>query len=220
MNNRKYIGQILAFLFSGMIIPFFMIYSMRYDLYKFSNDFLYIFWIMIVSGCLEKIAYLKFNQNHENWWIGIQLFFYLTFWILIGMGLITLTGCDRHGESFLLYIIYEFSVIVTIISFLLGFFFKKIKRGVLLGGIIVGILTIIYWIIIGSLWGSVLFLILITLCCYYSNEQLNKLKSIKSFTSKSERLAMMINTSMNMGFDFLGIVFHIKHQIIYGEKIQ
>lgn len=214
MDNKKYISQVLICLFSGMIIPIFMIFISKYYIHRVDTNFMCMMGFSgLIGFVLEASASSKFDKTKNKIWILAQILFYLSFWIFIGIFLGTVYICVTDA-GYIVLCVYGFAVLVTLICLIIGLCSKDIKvakRRNIIWGLIISSLTIIFGAITKShnYFVTLALLFIVFLCCYYSVKQFNSLKVVKHFNSKSEKLSNIINTSMDMGFTFVMLVLVI-----------
>ena len=216
MKNKKYIGQVLFWLFTGMIIPIFLILASKYYIHirKVNGHFMGIMGLVGISGfILEIFACSRFDKTKNKIWIFAQILFYFSYWIFMGVvfGTAYLRLCDI---GYIVLYVYVFSIFITFICLIIGLCSKNIKfakKGNIIWGFIISFLVIILGTVT-KLFNRFVILALVFvvfLCCYYSVKQFNKLKSVKYFDSKAEQLSNVIDTAMDMGFTFVMLTLTI-----------
>lgn len=214
MNNKNYIRQVLIWLFTGMIIPIFLILTSKYYIHKVNVHFVGIMGLVgIIGFILEIFACSRFDKTKNKIWIFAQILFYFSYWIFMGVLLgIAYLWIDDIG--YIILYVYGFAMFITFICLIIGLCskdIKSIKRGNIIWGFIISFLVIILGTITKLFNRFVILALVFTvfLCCYYSVKQFNKLKNVKHFDSKAERLSNIIDTAMDMSFTFVMLTLTI-----------
>lgn len=214
MNNKNYISQVLFWLFSGMVIPIFLILTSKYYIHKVNAHFMEVVGLIgIIVFVLEVFACSRFDKTQSKIWVFVQILFYFSYWISMGVFL----GAAYlwiHDIGYIVLYVYGFAIFITFICLIIGLCSKNIKfakNGNIIWGFIISLLIIIFGAIIKSFNRFVILalLFIIFLCCYYSVKQFNRLKENKHFGSKTERLSNVIDTAMDMGFTFVMLTLTI-----------
>lgn len=214
MNNKNYIRQVLIWLFTGMIIPIFLILTSKYYIHKVNGHFVEIMGLVgIIGFILEIFACSRFDKTKNKIWIFAQILFYFSYWIFMGVLLgIAYLWIDDIG--YIILYVYGFAMFITFICLIIGLCskdIKSIKRGNIIWGFIISFLVIILGTITKLFNRFVILALVFTvfLCCYYSVKQFNKLKNVKHFDSKADRLSNIIDTAMDMSFTFVMLTLTI-----------
>lgn len=214
MGNKKYISQVLFWLFTGMIIPIFLILASKYYIHKVNAHFMEIVGLVGIGVfVLEVFACSRYDKTQNKVWVFVQILFYFSYWIFMGV-FFGAAYLWIHDIGYIVLYVYVFSIFITFICLIIGLCSKNIKfakKGNIIWGFIISFLVIILGTVT-KLFNRFVILALVFvvfLCCYYSVKQFNKLKSVKYFDSKAEQLSNVIDTAMDMGFTFVMLTLTI-----------
>lgn len=222
MKNKKYISQVLACLFTGMIIPIFIIFTSKYYIHRTDAHFMYIVaGVGLLGFILEVLSSSRFDKTKNKIWILAQLLFYFSFWIFMGI-LLGVAYVGLKDAGYIILYVYGVAFFVTIVCLIIGLYSKNInlaRKGNIIWGFIISFIITIFVVITKSYnrFVTLALLVIVFLCCYYSIKQFNGLKSFKHFNSKAEELSDIIETSMSMGITFITFVFSILAIIFHND---